>query len=751
MRVTLIGADFEENLGVGMIAAVAREAGHDVCVVPFDDPGALDAVARRALGTEPAVIGLSIQFQHRAHEFLALARRLRAGGFEGHLTAGGQFPSLAWEEVLGRGHGVDTVVLHEGEETFPALLDALARGRRVGDVPGLAFVADDGAVARSPGRRLPDDLDRLPFPVRYRGHTEHFGVPFIPLMGGRGCWGKCSYCSITSYFRDARAHGGGKTLRLRSPENVAAEMALLASQVGRPPIFCFHDDNFTLPRPADTLERVRRIRAALDEYGVGDVGIVGKARPDTLTPELAEALAAHGVIRLYVGVENASERGGAHLGRGMQTRAVGEALRACRRAGIFNCYNLLIFEPEATLDDVRENAAFIRDHAEHPVNFCRAEPYFGTPLHRTLEHTQALGGSYLGWNYRIADDRTELLFRVCAAAFRERNFAADGVANRTMGLGYGAKVLERFYPDDGRLSALSRRATALTRDISLDTAGSLERALDFVAAVDPGDRERVERATARLGLEIAEADQRWHARLDRIYGDMKAFADGTPPRRSAVEPTRKLRSLARSLAVGSAIAVGAAGCECGTVVDPVPRDAGMDAMVVDPPPRDAGVDAMVVDPPPRDAGMDATVVDPPPPDAGVDEDAGRDAGMVVDPAPIDGGVSARTPDERPRHRLDLIDQWRDSTPRRAVRSEDLPLFDPPEVRLAAEREGDHLRVRVEGAPPTVGLRWSALGAIEGEGPEVRWRPFDDDERIRVAVRSRGGVAVVSLRATQARG
>jgi len=47
--------------------------------------------------------------------------------------------------------------------------------------------------------------------------------------------------------------------------------------------------------------------------------------------------------------------------------------------------------------------------------------------------------------YRLEDDRAELLFRICASAFRQRNFDAQGVANRYMGLGYSARLLERFY------------------------------------------------------------------------------------------------------------------------------------------------------------------------------------------------------------------------------------------------------------------------------------------------------------------
>jgi len=140
-------------------------------------------------------------------------------------------------------------------------------------------------------------------------------------------------------------------------------------------------------------------------------------------------------------------------------RLHGQALEACSDAGIIPCYNLLIFEPETRLDDVAENIAFMRRFAEHPVNFCRAEPYLGTPLHRQLAQTGSLSGSFLGWDYRLADDRAELLFRISSAAFRERNFASDGVANRYMGLNYSCGVLDWFYRvGDIRKERLRERA-----------------------------------------------------------------------------------------------------------------------------------------------------------------------------------------------------------------------------------------------------------------------------------------------------
>jgi anaerobic magnesium-protoporphyrin IX monomethyl ester cyclase len=158
-------------------------------------------------------------------------------------------------------------------------------------------------------------------------------------------------------------------------------MATLWHSENGPCLFCFHDDTLLLPRPADSLARLTELRRGLDEFGVGEVGLIGKCRPDNVTRELARGLARLGVVRLFVGVENAAQRGLDHLGRRTCVADLERAFGALGEAGIFICYNLLLFEPDCVLDDVRENIAFIRRHPTTPIDFCRAEAYHGTPLH----------------------------------------------------------------------------------------------------------------------------------------------------------------------------------------------------------------------------------------------------------------------------------------------------------------------------------------------------------------------------------
>jgi anaerobic magnesium-protoporphyrin IX monomethyl ester cyclase len=639
MHLVLVGADYEENLGMCMIAAAAEGAGHRTSVVPLPTDE-LDETILDVLALRPDVVGLAAQFQHRGLDFLKLACGLRRAGFRGHITAGGQFATMAAAPILSGSYGVDSVVLYEGEDTIVELLGALAARRPLTQVSGLALPNGEGGSLRTAPRPLAANLDALPTAHRYRRHSRQLGIPFIPVSGSRGCWSACTFCSITSVMRDGREHGvEGRRLRLRSPQDVGREMAMLAHAVGGSAVFCFHDENFLLPSPDKTLERVRAIRHTLDQQGIGRAALVGKCRPDTITKELARELARLGVVRMYVGIENTSENGARNLNRGVEVSTMAAALDACAEAGIFACYNLLVFEPETTLDDVAANIVFMRAHAGTPINFCRAEPYLGTPMYRQLRAHGKLSGGFLGCDYRIADDRAELLFRITSSAFREHNFATDGVANRYMSLGYSAKLLEFFYRDAaGRQAILMERAQELTRSITLDTADLFQHAWDIAADADLDDHDWISRQTALLGLRVAASDRLWHAALDGLERDMASFARGE----AQAHPRRMGRMVkaAQNAAVAGWLALWATGgtAACGrthkNVSDPPPPPsdaAKQDVMVVDMAPEDSGAR--------NDVNKDTTViVDPLPPDAGARKDVGKDTIIIADALPPDSGA-----------------------------------------------------------------------------------------------------------------
>jgi len=510
-----VGAEWEENISLRGLAAAALEAGHRAKLFAFGSPEEVPRAAAALAAGGFDLVGLSVAFQHRAREFRELARALRCNGYEGHITCGGHVATAAWGELLRDQPDVDTVVRHDGELTLLALLEALDDPGTWTGLPGLCARDADGQPVAAPPRRQPDDLDALPFAVRDRPHARHVGHAFVPIVGSRGCYADCAYCCINTWHRSSE----GKRLRFRSVEDLAEEMAALHHQRGAE-IYCFHDDNFFLPRPRDTVRRLRELRDALDRRGVGRVGMVGKCRPDQLDgPMLAEALEL-GVFRLYLGIENGSEAGLRHLGRKHDLASCERALDLFREAGMFACYNILLFEPWTRFADLERNLEFMRGAADFPSNFCRAEVYSGTRLQQDLAAAGRLRGGYLGYTYTIDDPRAELAFRLTATCFKARNFTADGVANMSTGMGYEGAVLRFFHPGDG--DELAGQVDALTREINLDTAGHLERLLRFARDCDLDDEEGIcdfaEELATTVNLRDLDLGQRQRELRERIKG-----------------------------------------------------------------------------------------------------------------------------------------------------------------------------------------------------------------------------------------
>jgi len=349
-------------------------------------------------------------------------------------------------------------------------------------------------------------------------------------------------------------------------------------------------------------------------------------------------------------------------------------------------------------------------------------------------------------------------------------------------------VLDWFYRvGDIRKERLRERARELTKNISLDTAELLEQALDLASELDPHDHDRIARETAHLGLRVAASDRVWHAALDAMMSDLRAFS-AVGSRREAVRrrPAGQVVRAAQGAAFAGWLALWAPGCSSGLGLpsDGGRRDATPDYMIADMLPPDA-IDPLprpdasfypdttiIADPvPPPDASRAPDGIDPlPPPDSGR-ADAGPDymiADMLPpDPVPHDAGATkdafmpVSDPPVAPTGALSSIGgasggtevggHWADTTPRRSPRARDLPLCLPPEIRIAGEWVDGAVRVCLTGAEEPLSIRWQSDGEVTGSDRQVTWTPSSDDDQLNVAVRSRDGVAVGELRLGQIRG
>ena len=506
MKVSLVGAELEENLGLRYMASALESAGHQADIVPFASEYEIPDVVTRVLRDQPEITGLSMVFTGRGREFCHLAQALRQAGYRGHLIGGGPFASFNCERLLRDYPEFDSIGLGEGEELICALaanLDDVSR------VTGLCYRRPDGSIGLNPSKGNPDNLDALAFPKRTTFHS-YFGKPIASVLTSRGCWRECAFCSINAWYQ----RGGGKKFRIRSVESIVAEVRELYFKHGVR-IFNFQDDNFFLPNAEKAEQRFEEIRRRLRDAGVGQIAIAVKARPDSITRGSIAVLDQLGLFRVFLGVENASETGLRHLNRKSCLAEILNALEILNEYGVHIAYNLLMFEPETTLDEILINLRFMERHIENPFNFCRAEAYAGTGLETKLVAEDRLLGDYFGFDYRIRDPRSEAFHQIANYAFFNRNFSDYGLHYFNMQVDFYFQLLRRFHPE-----ALTQSLRAAVRNFikltNLDTYECICRIYDFVAKADATDQVRLRTFAAELRERVDERSTQLLARGECI-------------------------------------------------------------------------------------------------------------------------------------------------------------------------------------------------------------------------------------------
>jgi radical SAM superfamily enzyme YgiQ (UPF0313 family) len=353
MRVLLISANTERMnilplpLGPALVAAVSRRAGHDVILLDLmfeeETKSALqDCIAESC----PEVIGISVRNiddQNMAdpkfllppvREVVATCRSLS----NAPIVAGGAGYSIFPASAL-RYLGADMGVQGEGERTFPALLERLAKGAPACGLPGL-YLPDQPPPDRTFARRL-DDLP-LPEPKLWIPAVSGKGDFWLPVQSRRGCPLDCSFCSTSAIE--------GRPIRRRSPEAIARWLEQLVSSGFHN--FNFVDNTFNLP-PYYAKELCRRIL----ERNL-DVNLWCIVYPKWVDSELVHLMAQVGCREISLGFESGSDRMLESFRKRFKAEEVRTVARMFADAGIFRRGFLMLGGPGESRESVEESLSF---------------------------------------------------------------------------------------------------------------------------------------------------------------------------------------------------------------------------------------------------------------------------------------------------------------------------------------------------------------------------------------------------------
>jgi len=316
------------NLGLLYMASSLRQRFGSDCRVLFLDPHrSLQAHLKAVADFEPDLYGVSFAYFTKSSAYRLIDRVKE--NFPGlPVICGGPHPSAAARAVL-RECAADICVRGEGEEAICDLVEwRRKQGSGLGQIPGIVFREADGTVQETAKRPLLRDIDRLPFPAwdladlrRYPGWHIRRAHPQGHVLVNRGCPFDCNYCSnpVWKYNKP--------WLRLRSPENIAAEVGQLAARGVREVYLSADEFNVN---PAWALEVCR----AIEGLRLRNVFFNCNLRPDNMTPDLARAFRRINLWVGHVGLESGNQRTLDGVGKRVRLEEIVETCRILKSEGV---------------------------------------------------------------------------------------------------------------------------------------------------------------------------------------------------------------------------------------------------------------------------------------------------------------------------------------------------------------------------------------------------------------------------------
>jgi anaerobic magnesium-protoporphyrin IX monomethyl ester cyclase len=361
-------------LGVYYLASYVRKADHEVCVIDGEahEMAASDVVAK-ALEYKPDIIGIgstTVAF-HRA---LETVRELKARIPEVPVVIGGPHVTAVMEEVLTHPE-IDYAIFGEGEETLTELLDTLASGGNLFLVKGLAF--RNGAIPTiNAPRPFIGNLDSIPFPAYdlisdfrlYNPPPSNYKkLPVANVVTSRGCPNHCTFCGHSVF---------GRTLRQRSPENIAEEIELLYHRYHVREI-AFVDDTFTIqPRRIFDLFHILNSRNIRFPWTC-------MSRINTVDYETIKFMKDQGCWHISFGIESGDEEILRLIQKNISLEETKKVVGWCRQLGIRTKGFFIIGHPGETLATIDKTIRMALSLPLDDVVVTLNTPFPGTNQYQT--------------------------------------------------------------------------------------------------------------------------------------------------------------------------------------------------------------------------------------------------------------------------------------------------------------------------------------------------------------------------------
>ena len=297
------------------------------------------------------------------------------------ICIGGYQAMLSQEQTIANPN-VDYICVGDGEHAIGNIVQHL-RGLKDGPADGMWEKLLDGEIYQTEAHQI-GDLTALPFPdydvfSKEDGfkdvNSSIFGPKgklVLPVMTGRGCPYRCTYCCNTPILEGWRSKK--EFLRKYEPEALVVELERLRDEydVG---YFEFWDELF--------LSNLKFVRAFLEIYKER-IGLPFSinSRVEVMNEEFCQTAAEAGCHTIWFGIESGDEEYRANmLGRKMKNQQIIDAADNCKKAGINRLTFNIVGAPLETAANMRETLKLNQRIAPEHFFFFPYIPLRGTPLY----------------------------------------------------------------------------------------------------------------------------------------------------------------------------------------------------------------------------------------------------------------------------------------------------------------------------------------------------------------------------------
>jgi anaerobic magnesium-protoporphyrin IX monomethyl ester cyclase len=396
-----------EQLGLSYIASVARSHGLSVRIIDgFLEPERYEQLLSEIKTGDYFVIGYPI-YQETLRRVAKDVDKLRARGVSTHVTVGNHLATFCAEEILTEFKQFDSAIRGEGEETFSELVQSITSDLNIEQILGLTSRIANRIVA-APPRPNSVSLDDFPFPARdtLALVMERGNAPLI--YGSRGCYAKCSFCSVHEFFR-ASPNG---MWRGRSASNIVDEIEYLHTEFGATE-FAFADEQFmgfgeegrlrALALASEILHRNLKVKWYIE------------TRSSDVSYEIFKILREAGLRAVFMGIESGYEPTLVKsFKKGIRTSQHLQAVEILKRLELLASVGFIMFQPKSSFQEIRTNLDFLEaiECAEVTTLTTKLRVYAGTIIQRQLQMSGKLSGTYYNYDWEFEEPIVGDLFSI---------------------------------------------------------------------------------------------------------------------------------------------------------------------------------------------------------------------------------------------------------------------------------------------------------------------------------------------------